>query len=81
MKNFQETNLTIFKRQGLPTEGIMVFASQLHTHLTGKKVYTKHYRDGVELPELNRDDHYQSYFQEIRNLPSFIHVLPVINMI
>ena len=63
--------------QGLRPEGIMVFASQLHTHLSGFKVVTKHFRGGVELPELNRDDHYNSNFQEIRILPKPVHVLPV----
>jgi len=42
----------------LPEDGIKVFASQLHTHLTGRRAYTKHYRNGIELPELNRDNHY-----------------------
>ncbi|XP_041369835.1 dopamine beta-hydroxylase-like [Gigantopelta aegis] len=60
----------------LPRRGIKIFASQLHTHLTGKAVYTKHVRDGVELPELNRDDHYSPHFQEIRRLPEPVHILP-----
>jgi len=63
--------------QSLPEDGIKVFASQLHTHLTGRRAYTKHYRDGVELPELNRDDHYSPHYQEIRKLPRQVHVLPV----
>ncbi len=54
-----------------------MFASQLHTHLTGKAVHTKHYRNGIELPELNRDDHYSPHYQEIRKLHRQIHVLPV----
>lgn len=29
---------------GLPSEGITVFASQLHTHLTGIRVVTRHFR-------------------------------------
>nr|AIE46151.1 dopamine beta-hydroxylase [Platynereis dumerilii] len=60
----------------LPDDGIRIFASQLHTHLTGKKAYTKHFRDGVELPELNRDEHYSPHFQEIRKLPHHVHVMP-----
>ncbi|CAH1797738.1 unnamed protein product [Owenia fusiformis] len=59
---------------GLPRNGIHIFGSQLHTHLTGKRVVTKHYRDGVELPELNRDNHYSPHFQEIRILHSPVHV-------
>ncbi|XP_061184016.1 dopamine beta-hydroxylase-like [Saccostrea echinata] len=60
----------------LPHNGIRVYASQLHTHLTGRKVYTKHIRNGIELPELNRDNHYSPHFQEIRALPRHVHVLP-----
>ncbi|XP_064616993.1 dopamine beta-hydroxylase-like [Liolophura sinensis] len=63
-------------RVGLPRQGINIFASQLHTHLTGKKAYTKHVRHGQELPELNRDNHYSPHFQEIRLLPKPVRVLP-----
>jgi len=63
--------------QSLPAEGIKVFASQLHTHLTGRRAYTKHYRDGVELLELNRDNHFSPHYQEIRKLSRQVHVLPV----
>jgi dopamine beta-monooxygenase len=61
---------------GLGSQGIKVFASQLHTHQTGKQVYTKHYRAGVELAELNRDDHYSPHYQEIRKLPRHVHIIP-----
>jgi dopamine beta-monooxygenase len=60
----------------LPADGIKIFASQLHTHLTGLRAYTKHYRNGVELPELNRDNHYSPHYQEIRKLPRPVTVLP-----
>nr|AZK16218.1 tyramine beta-hydroxylase [Lymnaea stagnalis] len=63
-------------QMSLPPAGIHVFASQLHTHLTGRRVYTKHARDGAELPEVNRDNHYSPHFQEIRRLPQPHHVLP-----
>lgn len=63
--------------QGLPETGIIVFGSQLHTHLLGTQVYTKHVRNGQELPELNRDNHYSTHFQEIRKLKRFVKVLPV----
>ncbi|XP_052224126.1 dopamine beta-hydroxylase-like [Dreissena polymorpha] len=61
---------------GLPESGIFIYASQLHTHLTGRRVYTKHVRLGQELPELNRDNHYSPHFQEIRRLPKPVRVLP-----
>ncbi|XP_071450350.1 dopamine beta-hydroxylase [Hetaerina americana] len=60
----------------VPPEGIVVFASQLHTHLTGVRVVTRHVRDGRELPEMNRDDHYSTHFQEIRMLKRRVRVLP-----
>ncbi|XP_070582215.1 dopamine beta-hydroxylase-like [Ptychodera flava] len=62
--------------EGLPEDGIKVFASQLHTHLTGVGVFTKHVRDGIELPTLNQDFHYSSHFQEIRLLKEQVTVLP-----
>ncbi|XP_012275259.1 tyramine beta-hydroxylase isoform X2 [Orussus abietinus] len=61
---------------GLPQSGIRVFGSQLHTHLTGRKVITRHIRDGEELPALNYDNHYSTHFQEIRLLPKPVVILP-----
>lgn len=63
-------------RIALPDTGIHIVASQLHTHLTGRRVITRHIRNGVELPEINRDDHYSQHFQEIRTLHHPITVLP-----
>lgn len=64
---------------GLPQNGIRVFASQLHTHLTGIKVITRHVRDGEEIASLNYDNHYSTHFQEIRLLPKPVTILPVRN--
>ncbi|KAJ8969413.1 hypothetical protein NQ317_016690, partial [Molorchus minor] len=62
---------------GLPPEGITIFGSQLHTHLTGIRVYTRHFDAyGKELPELNRDNHFSTHFQEIRRLKKPVKVLP-----
>ncbi|PVD22126.1 hypothetical protein C0Q70_17930 [Pomacea canaliculata] len=47
-----------------------------HSHLTGRRMRTKHIRFGVELPEVNRDDHYSPHFQEIRRLQHPVKVLP-----
>lgn len=49
--------------QALPPSGIHIFASQLHTHLTGRKVVTVLVRDGREREIVNRDDHYSPHFQ------------------
>ena len=63
--------------KGFPINGITIFGSQLHTHGSGVGVSTKHYRDGMELQEINRDDHYSAHFQEIRRLHEQQTVLPV----
>ncbi|XP_057655440.1 tyramine beta-hydroxylase isoform X1 [Diorhabda carinulata] len=61
----------------LPVSGITVFGSQLHTHLTGIRVVTRHFDAyGRELPELNRDNHFSTHFQEIRILKSPVQILP-----
>ncbi|XP_036276335.2 dopamine beta-hydroxylase isoform X2 [Pipistrellus kuhlii] len=60
----------------LPPSGIHIFASQLHTHLTGRKVVTVLARDGREMTIVNRDDHYSPHFQEIRMLKKMVTVHP-----
>uniref|UniRef100_A0A8D2DVK0 Dopamine beta-hydroxylase n=1 Tax=Sciurus vulgaris TaxID=55149 RepID=A0A8D2DVK0_SCIVU len=47
----------------LPPSGIHIFASQLHTHLTGRKVVTVLARGGREKEVVNRDNHYSPHFQ------------------
>lgn len=60
----------------LPKKGIKVFAVLLHTHLQGRATWTKHIRNGVELPEIARDDHYDFNFQDIQVLRKEAHVKP-----
>lgn len=60
----------------LPSSGINVFASQLHTHLRGVRILTRHFRSDVELAELNRDDYYSHHYQEIRALRNRRIILP-----
>uniref|UniRef100_A0A034WQK7 Tyramine beta-hydroxylase n=1 Tax=Bactrocera dorsalis TaxID=27457 RepID=A0A034WQK7_BACDO len=60
----------------LPSSGIIIFGSQLHTHLRGVRILTRHFRDNEELREVNRDDYYSHHFQEMRNLHYKPHVLP-----
>lgn len=59
-----------------PKTGITVFGSQLHTHTRGVRIMTRHFRGDEELHELNRDDFYNSGFQEIRHLRRKSIVLP-----
>lgn len=63
-------------RVGLPKDGITIFASQLHTHLTGCKTWTEHIRGGMYLGDINRDNHYSPHFQEIRKLSMPHRVFP-----
>uniref|UniRef100_A0A0K0FD39 DBH-like monooxygenase protein 1 (inferred by orthology to a human protein) n=1 Tax=Strongyloides venezuelensis TaxID=75913 RepID=A0A0K0FD39_STRVS len=58
----------------LPTNGIYIFATQLHAHLTGKKLFTSHFRNGVKVGEVNRANHYSPHWQLIRKLKKFVHV-------
>ncbi|MGH0119541.1 UNVERIFIED_CONTAM: hypothetical protein FKN15_006033 [Acipenser sinensis] len=60
----------------LPAGGIHIFASQLHTHLTGTAVRTMLLRDGREVETVNVDNHFSTHFQEIRMLKKMVTVLP-----
>uniref|UniRef100_A0A182YRD3 DOMON domain-containing protein n=1 Tax=Anopheles stephensi TaxID=30069 RepID=A0A182YRD3_ANOST len=60
----------------LPKSGIVIFGSQLHTHLRGVRVLTRHFRGAEELPEINRDDFFSHHYQEIRQLRYKPQVLP-----
>ncbi|XP_019396439.1 PREDICTED: dopamine beta-hydroxylase [Crocodylus porosus] len=60
----------------LPPAGIHIFASQLHTHLTGRKVVTVLSREGSEREIVNADNHYSPHFQEIRMLKKVVSVFP-----
>ncbi|KAM9324234.1 dopamine beta-hydroxylase [Gastrophryne carolinensis] len=60
----------------LPLDGINIFASQLHTHLTGRSVTTVIVRDGKEVGVVNEDKHFSPHFQEIRMLKKPVHVFP-----
>ncbi|XP_077324317.1 dopamine beta-hydroxylase [Lithobates pipiens] len=60
----------------LPPDGIQIFASQLHTHLTGRTVTTVNVRDGKEVEIVNIDKHFSPHFQEIRMLKKPVQVLP-----
>uniref|UniRef100_A0A8V1AHW8 Dopamine beta-hydroxylase n=3 Tax=Gallus gallus TaxID=9031 RepID=A0A8V1AHW8_CHICK len=63
-------------QKALPEGGIRIFASQLHTHLAGRKVVTVLSREGRELQVVNADGHYSPHFQEIRMLKELVAVFP-----
>ena len=56
--------------------GITVFASQLHTHLTGRRVWTSLIRGDRVVDILNSDNHFDQMFQEIRPLRRPMRVRP-----
>ena len=63
-------------KNSLPKNGITIFASQLHTHLTGRKVWTSLVRDNQVVQIINSDNHFDQMFQEIRLLQKPVRVLP-----
>ncbi|KAM7434750.1 DBH-like monooxygenase protein 1 [Porites harrisoni] len=68
---------SLFKNQGLPEGGgINVFAGILHTHLAGRATWTKHIRNGKELPEIARDNHYDFNFQDTQVFRKEINIQP-----
>lgn len=62
--------------QHLPKEGINIFASQMHAHLTGRKLFTSQYRAGVKIGEVNRDEHYSPHWQHLQQLRPVVRVMP-----
>jgi len=60
----------------LPPKGIIIFASQLHTHLNGRQTFTRIIKKDGRIETLNIDRHYSPHFQEIRLLPRPVRVEP-----
>ncbi|CAL1547319.1 unnamed protein product, partial [Lymnaea stagnalis] len=52
----------------LGDQEIRVFANFLHSHLLGRKIRTRHIRNGVELPPILEDNAYDFNYQETRIL-------------
>ncbi|XP_067141855.1 DBH-like monooxygenase protein 1 [Centruroides vittatus] len=63
-------------RQRVPPEGIKMYAFLLHSHLIGKKLKVRHFRNGEELLPLARDLNYDFDFQQFKYLPEERTVLP-----
>ncbi|CAG0895154.1 unnamed protein product [Darwinula stevensoni] len=60
----------------LPPEGIRIFAGLLHSHLLGRKMKARVFRDGKELPWILHDDHYDFDYQQSRILREEFNLLP-----
>lgn len=50
----------------LPEDGIQILNGVLHSHLAGRKMRLRHIRNGVELPTILQDNHYDFNFQASR---------------
>ncbi|XP_039619224.1 dopamine beta-hydroxylase [Polypterus senegalus] len=77
-ENFELTGYCTAKctETALPQGGMHIFASQLHTHLTGIAVRTVIVRENQEVEIINVDNHFSAHFQEIRMLNKVVTVLP-----
>lgn len=59
-----------------PDEGITLFSVMLHAHKAGKKMRSRIIRDGIELPWLAVDNHYNFNYQTNRPFQEYKNVLP-----
>jgi len=50
----------------IPKEGITVTHATLHAHLTAKKLWLRHIRNGKELEPIAKDEHYDFNYQQSR---------------
>ena len=62
--------------QAIPQDGIKVFQVFLHTHLTGREIHVRHFRNGKELSPIASDTNYDFNYQQARILPEPVTVLP-----
>jgi len=60
----------------IPETGIQLFNILLHSHLAGRKLKLRHWRDGVELPWVANDDMYNFDFQQNRPIRNERTILP-----
>ncbi|XP_035279504.1 DBH-like monooxygenase protein 1 homolog [Anguilla anguilla] len=61
--------------------GIRVFAVLMHSHLAGRAIRTRHFRDGEELQPLAQDEDFDFNFQEFQYLKEERLLLPGDNLI
>ncbi|KAH9500342.1 DBH-like monooxygenase protein 1 [Bulinus truncatus] len=54
--------------KGVEDQEIRVFADFQHAHLLGRKIRTRHFRNGVELEPIMEDNSYDFNYQEMRKL-------------
>ncbi|KAH9500341.1 DBH-like monooxygenase protein 1 [Bulinus truncatus] len=54
--------------KALGDQEIHIFAGLLHTHVIGKELKTRHFRNGSELAPIMEDSNYDFNYQEVRKL-------------
>ncbi len=57
-------------------DGIKAFNVLLHSHISGKKLKLRHFRQSEELPWLDFDDHYFFDYQQNKHLSEQVVILP-----
>jgi hypothetical protein len=62
--------------QNLPKDGVTLLSGLLHEHLLGSAVRVRQFRNGIELPNILRDDNYDFNYQTERYLPKATKLLP-----
>lgn len=60
----------------LPEEGVTVFNSLLHGHLSGRKLKLRHFRNGQEIEWMDYDDHYDFNYQQNKPILEVRKILP-----
>lgn len=58
----------------LPPQGVKIVNWFPHMHQIGQKMWLQHIRNGVELPEIHRDDHYD--FKKQQTFPVDVSFMP-----
>ncbi len=60
----------------LKQKGLKIFNVLLHAHTSARKIILKHFRKGQELPWILADEHYDSTYQQNRQLENEVEVRP-----
>ncbi|XP_076307684.1 DBH-like monooxygenase protein 1 isoform X2 [Tachypleus tridentatus] len=60
----------------IPEDGVKIFAVFPHSHLMGKEMFVRHFRNGSEFAPIVVDRNYDFNYQEYRYLPEEVTILP-----
>ncbi|CAG7729787.1 unnamed protein product, partial [Allacma fusca] len=62
-------------KRNVPAGGINIINVLLHSHMAGRQLKLRHFREGVELPFVAQDSNYDFNYQQNRVLPEYRKVL------